>query len=290
MSKALEDPFLAIGGLELASAPSPPRGAEVLRRLRELSAYDLMHDVTVEALAAHLTPPRLDRALPPCEEMSLHGLRCGLIQAGVPLPGSLRAAVIALEKAETPSTFNAQEILHAAHQRRRALEEVCLWVTWMQHLERASPSNTVIVTPKPSSAVAPSTDSPLATEMWDVLERGGEPLLECFGIPLGHGPSIQAISSLCQDVDVGAVSSRNDAKRPGNSLDVGRFSSLLALLRTTAENLPDPGISSWPLTFRGHPVENLAQLQVHIPLREVMSLEPEKPAKASCFEGRRSMP
>lgn len=292
MSHSLEHQFLAVDGLDLATVPSPPRGAEVLRCLRELSAYDLMSDVTVEALAAHLTPPRLDRSLPSRDELSLQELRCALVQSGVPLPGSMRPAVVTLEKAEVQPIFNAKEILNSALERRRGLEEVCLWVTWMQYLdrERLTLSNPIMVSAKPSSAVAPSSDSPLATEVWELLERGGDSLLECFGIPPGCGPSLEAISALCtaHDNEAGSVvSSRaSEARRPGSCLDAGRFALLLLLLRTTAERLPDSSVS-WPLRFQGQSIQSLPQLQVYIPPREPASLEPpEKPAKATHFDGR----
>jgi len=136
-AQALEHPFLRLGGLEKRALQPMARSREVLQSLLCLSSRRLVQDTTVNALATSLHEKQLAtlqrhlEGLDPTGRglLTLQELRSGLVQAGVRLPGRLLGALLALE-GDDARGLRAEDLMEAAAERRRGLEEAVLWAAW----------------------------------------------------------------------------------------------------------------------------------------------------------------
>mmetsp|Transcript_27479 Transcript_27479/g.85513 ORF Transcript_27479/g.85513 Transcript_27479/m.85513 type:complete len:523 (+) Transcript_27479:57-1625(+) len=145
-AQALEHPFLRLDALDKQALQPLARGQEVVRSLKRLNGWRLLQHAVVSALATRLHAKGLAELRQHLSTLDASGkggltlleLRRGLVRAGVALPGRLLGALSALE-GEEGGGLRGEDLVEAAAERRRGLEEAVLWAAWSTAAPEAPP-------------------------------------------------------------------------------------------------------------------------------------------------------
>jgi len=251
---ALNKPSLQPLGTMSKFAPQPmSRFQEVKKSVQKISAQWFIHYTLVKELATKFHAVQLEElrqhffSLDPMTRgyLTFDDLRHGLVQAGVVLPGRLLNAVVCLDGGKTMN-IKIEDLIEAAAERRRGLEEVLLWGAW--------------------SIRAPEAHAFLTKDdVGKVLEQGSSAFSHILGISLNKASwSLPAGNS-------GAAFSRDSPIGEQSLSEQASFDQLLTWLRNPANANARRGIAP---SFNGHWIHAQSygatpqELQVRMPPQE----------------------
>jgi len=169
-AQALEHDFLRLDTADKHAVQPLARREEIGSALHRITARWTLQHLVVDALAMNLTAgqlPELRKHLESVDStgrsvISLTELRRALVQAGVILPGRLLEPISKVGSDDSRH-LGCEELIVAALERRRGIEEAMLWAAW--------------------AAGAPESTAFLGREgVLKVLECGGGALIQVFGL------------------------------------------------------------------------------------------------------------
>lgn len=169
-AQVLDHDFLRIDAIDKHAMQPLARHEQIADSLRQISARWMLQHLVVDTLAIRLSIgqfPELRKHLESVDSSSrglitLSELRRGLVQAGVALPGRLLEPILTVESDDW-RYFSCEELVEAAVERRRGLEEAMLWAAW-------------------AGGASESTAFLGNEDVLKVLQSGGTSLIQVFGM------------------------------------------------------------------------------------------------------------